>query len=449
MTRRRPLTTGAVAAVLALSATACTTTTVAGCAIPPEAPLPMSDAPPATTPPTGAPYVAPSAAPAPRSVPPVAVRGEVEVSDGDDGLLAQAAVAGPDGGAFVVLTPEVPGEGARLVAVGQREDGDLGVTGQLRLPVETVYGLHALPGGELLVSGQFRASRAHAALSCSNPPGYGYAVVDPDDGAVGTTVVIPYGGTPDAIESSWGMSSLSADGATLYLSLSRSREYQAEISELLLAIDVTSGEVLARDVDLDLGELAVPPDLTQITDLVMRPGGGVDVLVSAPVDEAWTHVLPLLLRYTADLRPEGTVALDDSGEAWVSGPTVGDDGTLFVNLQDGGGGRVVAVAEGSGTVTTVAEHSSPSDQGGLLVSPDRRWALVPEYEGVRAIDLVRGSARGAVRIDCLEGSDGMAGTSQPVGIREIVFGADASEALLLGQCDTLGAAPQMLWFVGP
>jgi hypothetical protein len=83
------------------------------------------------------------------------------------------------------------------------------------------------------------------------------------------------------------------------------------------------------------------------------------------------------------------------------------------------------------------------------VSPDRRWALVPEYEGVRAIDLVRGSARGAVRIDCLEGSDGMVGTSQPVGIREIVFGADASEALLLGQCDTLGAAPQMLWFVGP
>ena len=65
---------------------------------------------------------------------------------------------------------------------------------------------------------------------------------------------------------------------------------------------------------------------------------------------------------------------------------------------------MVAVAEGSGRSTTVAEHSCCSDPGGLLVSPDRRWALVPEYEGVRAIDLVSGSPRGAVRIDCLEGA---------------------------------------------
>ena len=73
----------------------------------------------------------------------------------------------------------------------------------------------------------------------------------------------------------------------------------------------------------------------------------------------------------------------------------------------------------------------------LSVEPAQRWALVPAAEGARAVDLTTGEVRVPFGVDCGPGTD-------VAGIRPMGDGA-----LLVGQCDSFGAATPMLWVAGP
>src|SRR4051794_32114250 len=224
MTGRRRLAAAAVTGCLLALLSGCRAAepdpeagpTASGQPLPGRPPTATTDLPAYTGPPAGAP---PTAGPLTR------VRGAVDLTPATPGVFARevAAVATPDGGALVLLSPADRALPMSLVPVR----ADLALGGAVPLPrVGDVWALHALGNGAVAVTGRLA-------------DGYGVEVVDPATGAVRTTVVSPNGRRPD---SESGRSALSPDGATLYLVLSVVSGN--DVREQLFAVDTRAGRVL-------------------------------------------------------------------------------------------------------------------------------------------------------------------------------------------------------------
>src|SRR4051794_14876912 len=155
---------------------------------------PSAELPAYTGPPAGAP---PSAGPLTRVV------GSVDLTPATPGVFAreEAAVATPDGGALVLMSPADRSLPHSLVTVS----AGFTLGGSIALPrLRDVWALHVLPDGAVAVTGLLA-------------DGYGVEFADPATGRVRTTVLAPSGPRPDSED---GRSALSPDGATLYLIVS-------------------------------------------------------------------------------------------------------------------------------------------------------------------------------------------------------------------------------------
>ena len=360
---------------------------------------------------------------------------------GDAGPLGTVAPAA-GGGAHVLLMPEDPAGGMRLLTV-QRPDGVLRITDDVRVPLTSGVDLHARPDGSLVVVGSMP--------STDDPygeAGPGFAVVSPGTGPAEVSAAVPIDPSAEP-HRAWGPTALSADGTVLYVVISGRTDRVDAASASLLAVGLPDGDLLARRrLQADTGSTATFPQLAMVSELSAGPGGDVAVVVDDPQDRCWERNRPVLLRYAARLEPaEPPVRLLEPATAlWPTGAVHGSDGTLFVALEGSSGQQVVAVPEGSDRVTRLSAGSDSSDRGGLLVDPGQRWALVPDHEGARSIGLAGGRDRRVV-IPCLEGSDGMVGTSQEVGVHDVAPGSDPSEVFLVGQCEN-GFGAAMLWVLG-
>src|SRR5829696_8717202 len=155
---------------------------------------PSTDLPAYTGPPAGGPST---------TGPVSRVRAAVDLTPATPGTFARvvSAVAGPDGGAFALLSPVDPTLPQSLVTL--RGDGIAAVVPVPR--VEDVWGLHLLDGGAVAVTGRLADE------------GYGLRVVDPVTGAVRTTVLLPPG---DDVRTSTGRSAVSTSATRLYVFMS-------------------------------------------------------------------------------------------------------------------------------------------------------------------------------------------------------------------------------------
>jgi hypothetical protein len=95
------------------------------------------------------------------------------------------------------------------------------------------------------------------------------------------------------------------------------------------------------------------------------------------------------------------------------------------------------VPDGGGAGPVLAQVDDRVFDYALSVEPAQRWALVPAARGARAVDLTTGEVRGPFDVGCGPGTD--------------VAGIEPAQdgALLVGQCDTDGAAAPVLWLAGP
>src|SRR5215212_4184707 len=218
-----------------------------------------TDLPAYTGPPAGGPS---SAGPVSR------VRAAVDLTPATPGTFAVvvSAVAGPDSGAFALLSPIVATFPQSLVTL--RGDGIAAVVSVPR--VEDVWGLHLLDGGAVAVTGRLADE------------GYGLRVVDPVTGAVRTTVLLPPG---DGVRSSTGRSAVSTSATRLYVFMSVVTD--AGVRETLLAVDGGTGRVLAeRDLSDDVAATSTSPVGDQLAGLLPRPSGGVTLVFdAAPTDD--------------------------------------------------------------------------------------------------------------------------------------------------------------------
>ena len=209
-----------------------------------------------------------------------------------------AAVAAPDGGAYVLLSPADRDLPQSLVTVG----ADFSIAGSVPLPrVEDVWGLHLLPDGAVAVTGR-------------TAEGYGLEVVDPATGAVRTTTLAPAGARTDA-ES--GRSTMAPGSSTLYLFLTVQSGDGGR--EELFAVDAASGQVLAdRDLADDVAAASQYPVGRQLAGLVARPGGGATLVFDASPTEVAEDRIPTLLTY--DAAPASRWAGRCARPAWPRAP---------------------------------------------------------------------------------------------------------------------------------
>ena len=159
-----------------------------------EAPAIPSSAPVLSGRPTGPPlpvYAGPPADAPPSAGPLTSVRGAVDLTPAIPGFFsrAEAAVPAPDGGAYVVVTPEQAGAEPQLVTVA---GGVFTFARSVPIPtIADVSSLHLLPDRTLVITGRLQ-------LPGVPRGGYGFHVVDPVTGAARTTSY-PYG--PGAVSS--------------------------------------------------------------------------------------------------------------------------------------------------------------------------------------------------------------------------------------------------------
>jgi hypothetical protein len=339
---------------------------------------------------------------------------------------AESAVAAPDGGVFVVVSPEQPGPQQQLVTVAGAAGG-YAITGSVPIPeVADVSTLHLLPDGTVAVTGRLQPPGQPDA-------GYGFHVVDPVTGAARTTSV-PYG---TGAVSSFGRAALSPDGRTLFLFLSVER--QTGVRERLLAVDPLSGATVAeRDLTDDVATVSQAPAGHEVNGLVPRPGGGVTLAFDAAPDATRRERIPTLLTFDAQLRPVGepvgVTTLSEGGETQAI--AAGADGTVFLVVEVTEGAWILAVPDAGGAGPVLVQLADHLYDYALAVEPAQVWALLPAYWGARAVDLTTEEVRGPVDVGC-PGRD----------VRSIVSTTDG--ALLIGQCNTPRTRTQMLWFLGP
>lgn len=375
---------------------------------------PLYEGPPADAPPSAGPLTS--------------LRAAVDLTPAIPGYFsrAEAAVAAPDGGAYVVVSPEQPGPQQQLVTVAGA-GGGYAITRTVPIPeVADVSSVHLLPDGTLAVTGRLQPVGAPDA-------GYGVHVVDPVTGAARTTSV-PYG---KGAAAAFGHSALSPDGRTLYLLVSVDRPGGPR--ERLVAVDPVSGATLAeRDLADDVAPVSQAPAGHEVAGLVARPGGGVTVAFDAAPDATRRERIPTLLTFDARLapvgEPVGITTLSEGGETQAI--AAGADGTVFVVVEVTQGAWILAVPDAGGAGPVLVQLADHLYDYSLTVEPAQVWALLPAYEGARAVDLTTEEIRGPVDVGC-PGQD----------VRAMVPAVDG--ALLIGECNSPRTRTQMLWFLGP
>jgi len=381
--------------------------------------------PPAAPPPpvyAGPPTDAPASA-----GPLTSLRAAVDLTPAIPGYFsrAEAAVAAPDGGAYVVVSPEQSGPRQQLVTVAGPAGG-FSIANSVPIPeIADVSALHLLPDGTLAVTGRLQPAGEPDA-------GYGLHVVDPVTGAARTTSV-PYG---KGAVAAFGHSALSPDGATLYLLVSVDRPGGPR--ERLIAVDPVSGATLVeRDLAADVAAVSQAPAGHEVAGLVARPGGGVTVAFDAAPDATRRERIPTLLTFDAQLEPVGepvgVTTLSEGGETQAI--AAGADGTVFLVVEVTEGAWILAVPDAGGAGPVLVQLADHLYDYALSVEPAQVWALLPAYEGARAVDLTTEEIRGPVDVGC-PGQD----------VRALVPAADG--ALLIGECNSPRTRTQMLWFVG-
>jgi hypothetical protein len=349
------------------------------------------------------------------------VRAAVDLTPATPGVFARvvAAVATPDGGAYVLLSPVDRDVPQSLVTVR----GDA-IAGAVPLPrVEDVWGLHLLADGPVVVTGRL----AHE--------GYGQRVVDPATGAVRTTVVVP---AQDGEVSAVGRSALLAGSATLYLLASV--EDDDGTRDLLAAVDLASGRVVAdRDLGEDVAAASRYPMGGQLGGLVARPGGGVTVVFDASPTEVAEDRIPTVLTYDADLEPVGEpVRVTDLAEgAETQAVASGADGAVFLVAAVRDGAWVLGVPDGGGAGPVLAQLEDRIYGYALAVEPAQVWAVLPAPTGALAVDLTTGETREPLPVGCAPRLD----------VRNL-YPAPGG-ALMIGECDTPREDTQLLWFLSP
>jgi hypothetical protein len=364
----------------------------------------------------------------PSAGPLTAVRAAVDLTPAIPGYFsrAEAAVASPDGGAYVAVSPEQAGPRQQLVTVAGPAGG-YAITRVVPIPeIADVSALHLLPDGTLAVTGRLQAAGTPGG-------GFGFHVVDPATGAARTTS-FPYG---KGAVSSFGRSALAPDGRTLYLFLSVFT--QPETRERLVAVDPLSGVVLAeQDLDDDVAAVSGTPAGSEVSGLVSRPGGGVTLAFDAVPERARSDRIPTLLTFDAQLAPVGdpvgVTTLSEGGE--TQAVAAGTDGTVFLVVEVTEGAWILAVPDAGGAGPVLVQLADHLYDYSLAVEPAQVWALLPAYEGARAVDLTTEEIRGPVDVGC-PGQD----------VRSMVPAVDG--ALLIGECNSPRTRTQMLWFLGP
>jgi hypothetical protein len=189
----------------------------------------------------------------------------------------------------------------------------------------------------------------------------------------------------------------------------------------------------------DVARASTGPIGGQLGGLVARPGGGITLAFDASPTPIAQRRVPTLLAFDAALRPVGdpvrAAALGEHAE--IQAVAGAADGTVFLLVEVPDGAWVLAVPDGGGAGPVLAQVDDRVFDYALSVEPAQRWALVPAPEGARAVDLTTGEVRPPFDVGCGPGTD-VAGLAQ-----------DREGALLVGQCDTDGAATPMVWFAGP
>lgn len=355
-----------------------------------------------------------SAGPAPRravaawvqAAPPAVLAGSVDLSAavGSVPSSATAAVAEPDGGADVVVTPDDPALPPRLVTLDSALDPVAAVT----LPqLRHLWGLQRLPGGGVLLAGDVGT-------------GLGFAVVDPRTGAQRDVVVRPPGAAAMA-----GSSLLSPDGGTVYLLL----------GEELLAVDVASGAVVAdRDLSDDVGAVsgsALPAYATWLVPTL----GGVGLVFDAWPDES-SAAVPALLAFGPDLTPVPSAGVLGGLSGSVAAVVTAADGTLFLTVSRADGAHLLALPTGEEEPTSLVRLESSVLGYALAVDPWQGWAMTPAPGGVQAVNLVTGGSR---RVDVGCSLDGT--------VRALAPGRRPTTVLAAGRCDAPAVGRPMLWTV--
>jgi hypothetical protein len=373
-------------------------------------------------------YAGPPPGAPPSAGPLTSLRAAVDLTPAIPGYFsrAEAAVAARDGGAYVVVSPEQPGPRQQLVTVSGA-GGGFAITRTLPIPeIADVSALHLLPDGTLAVTGRLQPVGEPDA-------GYGFHVVDPVSGAARTTSV-PYG---KGAVAAFGHSALSPDGRTLYLLVSVDRPGGPR--ERLVAVDpVTGATLLERDLTDDVAAVSRAPAGHEVAGLVARPGGGVTVAFDAAPDATRRERIPTLLTFDARLEPVGepvgVTTLFEGGETQAI--AAGADGTIFLVVEVTEGAWILAVPDAGGAGPVLVQLADHLYDYALTVEPAQVWALLPAYEGARAVDLTTEEIRGPVDVGC-PGQD----------VRAMVSAVDG--ALLIGECNSPRTRTQMLWFVGP
>ena len=393
-------------------------------------PAPPPDAAPTTTAAPAIPSVAEEQPPdgaAPTGAHPWStLRGAVDLSAvaPDVPLVVGSAVGTPDGGAFVVLTGRGREPDRYLATVGPVAGGGLGVVRAVQLPpMAQIWGTHLLGDGTVLLAG-----------ALPRPEGYGFAVVDPVTGAARSTAMVPY---EQGTVLAFGRSALATDGLSLTLFVST--EVGSRTSDLLYTADVATGDMLAgRDLFEEVRPVSLRPVGVYSAGMVARPDGGVRLVFDAfPVDSVDVAV-PTLLTYDAQLQPVGLPAPLTDPEDWTHAEaiTADADGDLFVVVEELDGGWILTVPDG-GPARRLVRLGGHAYDYGLVVDPERRWALLPAAEGARAIELATGTTA-VVDVGCQSAQDVAELLPAPLG-----------QVLLLGQCDVqLTRDRPMLWIVG-
>jgi hypothetical protein len=288
------------------------------------------------------------------------LRAAVDLTPATPGVFARAvaAVAAPDGGAYVVLTPAdrgLPSRWSRWRVTSRAPD-------RCPSPALTTSRASALPDGAVAVTGRLAEE-------------YGVVVADPVTGAVRTTVLTPAG---RRIDPESGRSALSPGSPTLYRVLTV--ESGDGNQERLFALDTATGHVLAdRDLADDVAAAWQYPVGRQPAGLVARPGGGATLVFdTSPTDVAEDRI-PTLLTYDAQLESVGgpvrATGLAAAAETQsVSGAA---NGTVFLLVAVEEGARILGVPDGGGAGPLLAQPKDRIYSYALVVEPTQLWAVLP------------------------------------------------------------------------
>lgn len=341
-----------------------------------------------------------------QAAPAAVLTGAVDLSAASGGVPASAtaAVAEPDGGADVVVTPDDSGLPVRLVTL----DAALRPIAAVAVPeLDRLWDLYGLPDGSVLLAGELRA-------------GLGFALLDPRTGAHRDVVVRPPADGPMS-----GGSLLSPDGRTVYLLL----------DDELVAVDVASGAVVAhRDLTDDVGAVSGWQLPAYATWLVAAPAG-VGLVFDAWPDETDAAV-PAVLAFGPDLVPVPSAGVLNGPSGSVAAVATAAGGTLFLMVSGADGAHVLALPAGEEEATTLV-RLDPSVLGyALAVDPWQGWAMTPAPGGVQAVNLVTGGSR---RVDVGCALDGT--------VRALAPGRRPTSVLAAGRCDAPATGTPMLWAV--